>query len=63
VKIFGPNAVLWALNHADTRERLERCLAFADLIESFAVEPTYDLDRFTGLADALPPLRAEIARA
>jgi hypothetical protein len=63
VKIFGPNAVLWALNHADARERLERCLAFADLIESFAVEPVYDLDRFMGLADQLPPLRVETARA
>jgi hypothetical protein len=35
--IFTQNAVLWALNHADARERLQRALAFADLVESFAV--------------------------
>jgi hypothetical protein len=62
-KIFNAPPILVALNCADARERLQRCLAFAELIESFAIEPTYDGDHFTGLADRLPPIRVAAARA
>ena len=63
MKIFSASPVLVAMNCRDARQRLERCIAFAELIESFAIEPTYDGDYFTGLKDALPPPMVTAAAA
>jgi hypothetical protein len=61
--IFGASPVLIALNCADAQERLARAEALASLVEHFQIELKFDEDRFVGLTDALPPLRAELAVA
>jgi hypothetical protein len=58
-----PN-VLLALNHPDPAVRRDRAAVLAELVEGdFKVELTFDLDRFTGLKDTLPPIKVETAVA
>jgi hypothetical protein len=55
MNVFSADPVLLALNHHDAQERRARIEALANLIEHFEVEPTFNGDLFTGLADRLPP--------
>jgi hypothetical protein len=63
MSVFTTSAVLVALNHHDPAIRLERITALAGLVEHFAIELDFDEDRFVGLIDAMPRLRAEMALA
>lgn len=63
MKIFSASAVLIAINHYDPAIRRDRIAALASLIEDFSIEPVYAGDAFTGIRDALPPVRAAMAVA
>ena len=64
MKVFNVPNVLLALNHPDPAVRRDRAAVLDELVEGdFKVELTFDLDRFTGLKDTLPPIKVETAVA